>query len=209
MKKRFDFVDWAKTISIACICIGHFLPSGSIGRIFLYTFHVPIFFLISGFLANNTTFNFIYLKKLTKRLLIPYIVWFGLSVFPQMLLTDYTLNVFINKFFFLSGTTLWNSPLWFIPCYYIVNIVHYITTVFVAKKQPYIHLLMSGTFLTIAIICDHFSIKECIFGINKCAYLLCIQYIGSYVRLEFHKLEPFLQKTYLLSLCCYHTICLL
>ena len=44
---RLTWIDWAKTLGIFFICIGHFLPSGNVLRIFLYTFHVPLFFVVS------------------------------------------------------------------------------------------------------------------------------------------------------------------
>ena len=51
MKKRIEFIDIAKGIAIICIILGH-LGSNQINRI-VFTFHVPIFFIITGYFTNR------------------------------------------------------------------------------------------------------------------------------------------------------------
>lgn len=72
MKKRIDFIDIAKGIAIICIILGH-LGSNSINRV-VFTFHVSIFFIITGYFTNKkySMKEFIYSKF--KRLIIPYCI---------------------------------------------------------------------------------------------------------------------------------------
>lgn len=51
VKKRIHWIDWAKFIGIWLVIIGH---APIIGGIFIYMFHMPMFFMISGFLYNKT-----------------------------------------------------------------------------------------------------------------------------------------------------------
>ena len=52
LMNRFTFIDYSKCFGILLITVGHFLPPGNIIKIVWYNFHVPLFFMISGFLFN-------------------------------------------------------------------------------------------------------------------------------------------------------------
>lgn len=68
---RIDYFDIAKGIGILCIIAGH-MGLTTIDHI-VFTFHVPLFFLISGyFISLKDTFNEYAIKR-TKNLIIPYI----------------------------------------------------------------------------------------------------------------------------------------
>lgn len=72
MRVRVKYFDIAKGIGILCIIAGH-MGNAAINN-FVFTFHVPIFFLISGyFLKNNTSLKEFAAKKY-KQLIYPYII---------------------------------------------------------------------------------------------------------------------------------------
>ena len=48
MKERLNYIDFMKTSGIYLIVLGHMFPSP--GTNFIYSFSVPLFFFISGFL---------------------------------------------------------------------------------------------------------------------------------------------------------------
>lgn len=81
MENRRDIaVDIAKTIGIALVVVGHISGSSEGSglvcvRDFIYQFHIPLFFFLSGYCykANESWSSFI-VKKL-RRLYIPFIVW--------------------------------------------------------------------------------------------------------------------------------------
>lgn len=70
-KKRFDYIDVAKGIGILAIIAGH-LGVSEINQI-VFTFHVPLFFVISGYFLNTKEAFLPFLKKKAKRLLLPYL----------------------------------------------------------------------------------------------------------------------------------------
>lgn len=54
-KKRICYIDIAKGFAMLCIIAGHFGITSA--NRFVYTFHVPLFFLLSGyFLSTKTDF---------------------------------------------------------------------------------------------------------------------------------------------------------
>ena len=48
-KERLDHIDWAKTICIFFMVVGHYTENKIILS-YIYSFHMPAFFIISGFL---------------------------------------------------------------------------------------------------------------------------------------------------------------
>lgn len=72
MMNRDDVMDTAKGIAIISIVLGHSLPN-SIAKNILYSFHVPLFFFISGYFQNSTDVKKIALKRL-RQLSTPYLV---------------------------------------------------------------------------------------------------------------------------------------
>ncbi len=70
--KRLRQPDIARGIAIICIVLGH-LGNNSINR-FVFTFHVPVFYLLSGYFLNEQDSLKDYLRKRSRSLLLPYAV---------------------------------------------------------------------------------------------------------------------------------------
>lgn len=71
-KKRLGYMDIARGIAMLCIIMGHF-GIATVNR-FVYSFHVPFFFLLSGyFYSQRGTWKEFILTK-AKQLLIPYAI---------------------------------------------------------------------------------------------------------------------------------------
>lgn len=68
---RLEWIDWMKAIGIYLIVLGHFY---SFGEKFIYAFHVPLFFLISGFLCRKECEQSIFWKKLWFNLAVPMLI---------------------------------------------------------------------------------------------------------------------------------------
>lgn len=123
---RVLWIDIAKGYGIFFIVLGHVITTGLV-RQFLYSFHVPFFFILSGITyrpsKNLTTF----IQKRTRTILIPYLVFGLISILIYRVLSiyidvDYELKtgIFENIAGMVYGnprTELmkWNLPLWFLP----------------------------------------------------------------------------------------------
>lgn len=82
---RIGFIDVAKGIGIICVMLGH-LGSEIIDKV-VFTFHMPLFLLISGYFLNDNVPILEFIKKKAKRLLIPYYVTGG-SICILLMLAD-------------------------------------------------------------------------------------------------------------------------
>ena len=69
---RLEWIDWMKAVGIYLVVLGHFY---SFGEKFIYVFHVPLFFVISGFLNKKESDGQVFWEKL----------WFNLAV-PMLLM---------------------------------------------------------------------------------------------------------------------------
>ena len=137
INKRLDYIDWAKALSIFFIVIAHFLKEEHILRIMLYSFHVPIFFLVSGILFKQTSFT-----KLFKRIIIPYLFYYLVSSVLVIILDNKPVTILLDVFYFNGKLDLWNSVLWFLPCYYIVmNLMSILLRLF--KDKIWVTLIIS------------------------------------------------------------------
>lgn len=72
VKQRICYIDIAKGFAMLCIIAGHF-GIVSAGR-FVFTFHVPLFFLLSGYFLSTKVSFLPFMKQKARQLLVPYYV---------------------------------------------------------------------------------------------------------------------------------------
>lgn len=101
MKQRLDYIAWIQFVGVLCVIFGHSMNDIAVPdalrevKYWVYTFHMPLFFLVSGYLFTYTG-GFEHkggywgtLKGKVSRLLIPYVIWNLAFVFPKMLMAPY------------------------------------------------------------------------------------------------------------------------
>ena len=134
-KKRIDWIDMAKGYGMLAVIIAH-ICSGPLHE-WIYTFHMPLFFFLSGYVfSNKEEFN-IFIKKKAKALLVPY---FSLGI-PMVVFTV-LLKIYYNTFTVDSTKELIKDfiyqkrqwTLWYIACLFFLNIFFYIITKFIKNN---------------------------------------------------------------------------
>lgn len=138
--QRILWVDKCKSIGMFLIVLGHFLPPRNYLRIVIYSFHVPLFFALSGYVFNPGTNFKSFLKKICKRLIFPYFFYTVLSL-PYYFV--YEKNVLaselVRKIFFIDGLSIWNGPLWFLVVLFFINIIGY----YIASREYNFQIILS------------------------------------------------------------------
>lgn len=66
------WIDWMKSLGMLAIIWGHCFPDGVSG--FIYSFNVPVFFIISGFLTKREESMKVCVQKTCNGLVIPYLI---------------------------------------------------------------------------------------------------------------------------------------
>ena len=71
-EKRSEILDIAKGIGILLVVWAH--AKGPFSK-YIYQFHMPFFFLVSGYLYNKDDSPKVFIWKKTKSLYVPFITW--------------------------------------------------------------------------------------------------------------------------------------
>jgi acyltransferase len=126
--QRLDFIDFTKGLGIFMIVWGHcmIVRSG-----YLYSFHLPLFFLISGYLYKKAPFPIFLINKIN-RILIPFIFFFVVSwiVFFILISVGFdtgSLAHHIKLFpYVIAGIEKdgGNGPIWFLACLFSLVLIY-------------------------------------------------------------------------------------
>lgn len=126
---RLTALDSLRGFGILLVVLGH--ASRSVGLVsWIFSFHMPLFFIISGMLFHERQFLDSFKKK-AARLLIPYL-FFGIVTFAYWALIERRLrggvsgsvtNALTNIFLARAGTGNYpqNAVLWFLPCLFVTE----------------------------------------------------------------------------------------
>ena len=127
--KRILSIDVLKCISIYLVILGHLLPESKIFG-WIYGFHVPLFFFLSGLLDKKHN-----ITQYIKRLILPYVslnLIYMIVEIPWKLLKKQNISFVFNDLISLipSSThpTPINYPLWFLLVLFLIkttmNVIH-------------------------------------------------------------------------------------
>ena len=181
MKGRYKELDLMKGIGIILVYLGHVfnLPMLKWNNLILYlyrttySFHMPLFFFISGLLSNTDkeiNLEKFYKGKL-KRLLIPYLFinlidFFSRTLFPKLVNSEFG---GVKEILFY-GTKI----SWFVYTLFIIFMIFPFLDKYILKKDKY---YLFGVFL---IILNYLKIFENIeiFSLNKVVIYLLYFYLG-------------------------------
>lgn len=170
---REIWADNAKFIGVALMLLGHNSLANNYLFDFIYSFHMPLFFILGGYFASTKKLAFsIFIKKNFKQLIIPYVFFyiltlpFGLSViylhpynhpyanwvefFGKPLIGMFTVET--TSFSFHT-----NGPTWFLVALFIVRIFFYFASQY--KKTIRSLIITSLASIIILGIIQHFFIN--------------------------------------------------
>ena len=128
--RRDTVLDITKAIGIILMVMGHLHFSEDVFDKYIYAFHMPLFFIVSGMLFNQdkTLKNTIISRA--KALLVPYVVFGGvysaISIAKSMLAGDADTVASTLKVFFLYPVDKvpYESALWFLPAMFITSVAY-------------------------------------------------------------------------------------
>ncbi len=139
INKRIEWIDIAKGIGIILVVIGH-VSQNEFLNYFIYSFHMPLFFILSGYLYKEKEH---FVKKKAKSILIPYFIFSFLTFSYWYMIerklrgqTTNPMDLFINIFVAKGGNQnyLFNAVMWFLPCLFITEILFYFLQIKIKGK---------------------------------------------------------------------------
>lgn len=155
-KGRTKWIDVAKGIAIILVVLTHILIVGKV-PIYIYSFHMPIFFFLSGYLFTRARYETLGLiKQKARTILLPYFA-FSFITYAYWLLIERRfsgngldpLQAFIN-IFLSQGTDKYlpyNPALWFLPCLFLVVVAFHLIDKYTLEKRLLIFSMLGCAFI--------------------------------------------------------------
>lgn len=145
MKNRESWIDVLKGIGIILVCLGHIQPDIYLEK-HIYSFHMPLFFFISGYLFISKGNIRDTLKRKFNGLIKPYFVFALLSAIVGLVIDTRNIKEIVTNFFYIDGSVGWNSPIWFLIVLFLVDIIYYL----VEKQEN--KLMLNFSVILIAVV---------------------------------------------------------
>lgn len=150
-KKKLYYLDITKGFGILLVVCGHIFEGSSFSK-WIYSFHIPLFFIISGFLLKYNDYKEESFKEFAKKrimsLAIPYIFFSLINIILKYIFLEVKINEFIYDLLrVIVGQSIF--AMWFLPALFISEILFFILNKYLKKRYVFIIIciLMSLGFL--------------------------------------------------------------
>ena len=197
---RINWIDWAKCIAITMVVFGHIPQTeGSFLPFYICTFHIPLFFFISGYLTKtrpNTKEEF---QKCKHSLIIPYILY-NIIFYPYwairlyidqgvgLSVLDYIIKPLIGIPFLQINSPISssvNGAMWFIAVLLIMRLILHLC---IHTSKPLLYIKIIALFfigIYVVSMKHKYPLSMTIEGLFKCMPL----YLLGYLTKQYHWLE--------------------
>ncbi|MGN0163471.1 MAG: acyltransferase family protein [Candidatus Ornithomonoglobus sp.] len=130
MKQRIEWLDVIKGLGIIAVVLSHLTNGGEPQRILLFSFHMPMFLMISGYLFNPKDNFSVFLKKKAVRLLVPFFICgitdlIILNVEAYLMGWHISPEAMLRGLFFIDGKAMLNVPVWYLAVLFEIEIVYF------------------------------------------------------------------------------------
>lgn len=171
-RSRINYIDICKGIGIIMVIMGHF-PIPKFLRIYIYSFHMPLFFFISGYL-NKNNYKKGYIKHRFYALITPYLMFSILNTIIWYLVSGDENNLKLRLYETLIGNG-GSIALWFLVCLFFTEV-----SFFILNKTFESNYIKGFIIVLIGIIGISFSDLNIIlpFKFNTVSISLGIYYLG-------------------------------
>ena len=147
----------AKGVGILIVIAGHTFSLRY--SYFLYAFHLPLFFFLSGLVFKDKNDGFVaFLKKKTKSLIKPWAVILFISFLACLAIPQWRngleIKPILADFYTANTNTLQNSSLWYLICLFFVLVFFYFVNRIKAKAFHIVFVLLAIAFLWIKEVLD-------------------------------------------------------
>src|SRR5919108_2094939 len=141
MSKRIEYLDIAKGIGILLVVLGHndFEVISLFVQRLIYSFHMPLFFFLSGYFINASVPFFDFFKKRFNSLMKPFLFTIFLIYFTSISFEKMGFNTAITrtvKSLYGSGHYLDWVQLWFLPHLFVVSLYAFLFIRLVSHRMP-------------------------------------------------------------------------
>ena len=129
IRNRIEWVDICKFLGILAIYIGHFGTDAGDAYVFVFKYHVPLFFFLSGCMDNFDKYDnyFKYIINKIKTILIPFFSYALLAIILESISTNADIDIIRNWINIICRGCIrdqfFAGGLWFLTCLFIIQII--------------------------------------------------------------------------------------
>lgn len=153
-KERLKSVDIAKGIGIILVVWAHARGPGST---WIYQFHMPLFFLISGYLFNSKTSIREFVIRKIKSLYLPFVIWNSAiilfhtlwNLFTSRPTVLYTTKAVIKTVLLLDKDNQFLGATWFLGALFIMSVLYKFSDVMIEWKYKRVLITMIFSLLAV------------------------------------------------------------
>ena len=178
MQERIIWIDNLRVIGILAVILGHI--SSPLGN-FIYSWHMPLFFLLAGFFLKHELSTKEFIVKDFTRLIIPYFIFAILALIIETIKRAALNREGLDYLYELQGIFIWMDypalmntygfVLWFLPSLFFSRLIIFFLNKYISS------LLVQSTIVLILFI---FSLRiNIILGIDNALNAVLFVFIGS------------------------------
>lgn len=198
MKKRIKWIDTAKFLGIFAIYLGHFGEVAGRSLTFVYQYHVPLFFFLSGCMNSYDKEDDIvkFIKKKFKSIMIPFFCFSIFSLIIYAIFNNWDIELIKAQIIIIFRGNIRNTyfaaALWFLSCLFLMEIIFKAFKIF--KKKWVIFLLCLILFIVSEVFISPRPIAEphWIYNLDSTFYYIVFYAIG-------YIIYPFILKLFKLD----------
>lgn len=187
VRSRIEYIDLLKGFGIVLMIIGHLVWGNAFQlphphkylALYIYSFHMPLFFFISGYLYKCLKFKS-FLKRKFKSLIIPYLAFGLFNLFVSYLLVNnFSIQEYFKNFLCFNDEYIGvGCAIWFLTALFFVNIIFWFLENISNKLGDKKNLILPILVFTVAITESLLHIKLP-YSINCSLCVLPFFYLGT------------------------------
>lgn len=187
-QNRFDYIDLAKALGMFTIMWGHIAMGISVT--FVYSFHIPLFFLMSGMVFVKDKYSNVgsFVRRRVQTLIIPYLIY-SFITWGIWAAFSYATHAHVNSYWapllqtFIAqgseGYLVHNVPLWFVPCLFVIELVYYWIAKLPDVWNVVVCLLLAAAGYVLVNYCNFFDFTTLPWSIEVAMMALIFYSIGN------------------------------
>lgn len=202
-KQRLDYIDMLKGIGIILVVAGHHLLEFERLTVWIYSFHIPLFFIITGYLSEFKkekceSIKLVIINK-ARSLMYPYITFSLINIIWYIVFYIITPiggqpGETLKVVFIKTVTTFGYHAMWFLPAFFVGTVLF--TVINKTKFSHFIHIaiLIAGCAVCVwirQIEMERNVVWYILNYISRAAVATSFIYIGSLICKFFSKLKNF------------------
>ncbi|MCR5787818.1 MAG: acyltransferase family protein, partial [Bacilli bacterium] len=158
-EKRLSYIDVSRGIALFLVVFGHLFLIGSNTSRWIFSFHMPLFFIISGYVTNTEKYKKFkdYFLRKVKLLILPYIGFLLLGFVISVIVKDWrsgvlSINAVKQAFYYTQPELFHVGQVWFLIALFNTSIVFYFVDKFIFNKIESKKLLL----IIMLLVCSYF-----------------------------------------------------